>query len=569
MTNYYYILIIAISFLIKPTSLLANHATHIKVSPLCENSNKVETLVLTITTTSKSNAWSPAKVVKSGDPLTWKANASGMTEQIIITNTQPIFDLSPPRNSPVTITAIATDGDQGFTELNINSLNITSLDISKALGLTSLSCTDNQITQLDAKNNSLLKNLFCHSNQLNSLDISQNEQLNIVACFYNNLTELDLTKNQQISLLSCSNNLLKNLDLSNNVLLTSLECNFNQLENLNIKNGANTNIQKFNSSNNSNLFCIQVDDVSYSETNWTDIDSWVSFNKDCTFTNENPIAVNDSYNTDENLTLTIVARNGVLSNDTDEDEDVLLAVLQTNATNGILDLAADGSFSYIPNPGFYGTDSFTYLANDGELDSSVATVTIAVSLVNFPPVAAEDNYIMDENKILDINVNNGILANDTDDDNDILFADLQTDVSSGILDLAKDGSFRFTPSTDFSGTISFSYRAFDNLEYSGVTQVNISVEAGNDIVVPNGFTPNQDGFNDTFRPVFKGMQSVLLEIYDTWGNLIYVEKGQNLSGWNGTLNNKTIENGNYLYKIEAITNKNEKVFREGLFTLIK
>jgi len=48
-------------------------------------------------------------------------------------------------------------------------------------------------------------------------------------------------------------------------------------------------------------------------------------------------------------------------------------------TNGTLTLNANGSFSYAPNAGYTGPDSFTYRANDGAADSNVATVTITVS----------------------------------------------------------------------------------------------------------------------------------------------------------------------------------------------
>jgi VCBS repeat-containing protein len=69
---------------------------------------------------------------------------------------------------------------------------------------------------------------------------------------------------------------------------------------------------------------------------------------------------------------------GVLLNDTDPEGDPLTALLVSDVSNGTLTLNADGSFSYTPDADFTGTDSFTYKANDGELDSDPATVTIIV-----------------------------------------------------------------------------------------------------------------------------------------------------------------------------------------------
>ena len=85
---------------------------------------------------------------------------------------------------------------------------------------------------------------------------------------------------------------------------------------------------------------------------------------------------------------------GVLYNDTDADADPLTAVLVTDVSNGTLVLNADGTFTYTPNPDFNGVDSFTYKANDGTVDSNTVTVTLNVTAVNDPPVAAADSYTL-------------------------------------------------------------------------------------------------------------------------------------------------------------------------------
>jgi VCBS repeat-containing protein len=58
--------------------------------------------------------------------------------------------------------------------------------------------------------------------------------------------------------------------------------------------------------------------------------------------------------------------------------DELTAVLDTDATNGSVTLNADGSFTYVPDPEYCGTDSFTYHASDGTDDSNSAVVTIEI-----------------------------------------------------------------------------------------------------------------------------------------------------------------------------------------------
>jgi hypothetical protein len=135
-------------------------------------------------------------------------------------------------------------------------------------------------------------------------------------------------------------------------------------------------------------------------------------------------------------------------------------------------LNADGSFAYTPAPGFVGTDSFTYEASDGVLDSSVATVTITV--VHIPPVANADGYGANENRPLTVGAP-GILANDTAPGGAALSAVLVSGPAHGSLALNADGSFTYTPAAGFVGTDSFTYEASDGVDASNVAAVTITV----------------------------------------------------------------------------------------------
>jgi hypothetical protein len=92
------------------------------------------------------------------------------------------------------------------------------------------------------------------------------------------------------------------------------------------------------------------------------------------------VAVDDDYATPENAELNIPAP-GVLDNDTDPDGDTLTVDNPggATATNGTVTLAADGSFTYLPDAGFTGADTFTYAATDGTNTSNLATVTVNVA----------------------------------------------------------------------------------------------------------------------------------------------------------------------------------------------
>lgn len=101
---------------------------------------------------------------------------------------------------------------------------------------------------------------------------------------------------------------------------------------------------------------------------------------DLTGLNDVPVATGESYNVTPGMTLSINAASGVLVNDTDADAgDLLTAQMTSGTSDGVVNLNADGSFTYTPDIGFTGTDSFTYVANDGDADSNEVTVTFNVA----------------------------------------------------------------------------------------------------------------------------------------------------------------------------------------------
>lgn len=94
-------------------------------------------------------------------------------------------------------------------------------------------------------------------------------------------------------------------------------------------------------------------------------------------TNSAPVAQSEAYNLPAGWALYNLAP-GVLINDLDPDQDTLTAVLLSPPAHGNFQLDQDGGFYYEPEPGFFGTDSFTYQAFDGAQASAPVIVTIVV-----------------------------------------------------------------------------------------------------------------------------------------------------------------------------------------------
>jgi len=118
--------------------------------------------------------------------------------------------------------------------------------------------------------------------------VSQNLSLTHLSCGTNPLTALDLSNNTALTNLDCFNGQLTTLDLSNNPALIYLICKNGQLTSLDLRNGNNQLISTMHCKNNLNLYCINVDDMSWSTVNWTlsnnSIDSQQYFSNNCSGT---------------------------------------------------------------------------------------------------------------------------------------------------------------------------------------------------------------------------------------------------------------------------------------------
>lgn len=90
-----------------------------------------------------------------------------------------------------------------------------------------------------------------------------------------------------------------------------------------------------------------------------------------------PVANPDSVTTDAGSDTTI----DLLFNDTDGDDDALIAIIVESPEHGSLLDNGDGTFTYTPDDGFDGPDSFTYMASDGTQVSPTTVVTITVATV--------------------------------------------------------------------------------------------------------------------------------------------------------------------------------------------
>ena len=185
---------------------------------------------------------------------------------------------------------------------------------------------------------------------------------------------------------------------------------------------------------------------------------------DCESVNQQPEAVDDTFSTHVDMSVVM----DVLTNDSDPDEDEIGVVQFTQPEHGDLVLNPDDTFTYTPEEGFVGEDSFDYEISDGLL-SATATVTIMVT--NSPPVANDDLVTT----LIDTYVEFNIFVNDSDPDGDAYTITSMGNPSNGtLLWWNPDGQCAYMPDESFVGEDSFVYEISDGW-LSDSAAVTISV----------------------------------------------------------------------------------------------
>ncbi len=229
--------------------------------------------------------------------------------------------------------------------------------------------------------------------------------------------------------------------------------------------------------------------------------------------NDAPLAVDDIINGTRNAQTSF----NVLANDSDIDSTSLTITQIEEATSpsptitvisgfptsitlehGTLLITAANQFYFSPNTGFVGTQTFKYTVSDGSLtDEGLVTINIASG--NTVPVVANESYVMLEDGTLTTtdatgtvtlaNTNdNGVLANDTDADGDLLTAVLLVGPANGTVTLLADGRFTYVPNANFNGIDAFSYRVLDNRGGAATGVASITINNTNDAPTVNAAT---------------------------------------------------------------------------------
>lgn len=188
-----------------------------------------------------------------------------------------------------------------------------------------------------------------------------------------------------------------------------------------------------------------------------------------TAANDSPMAYSDSVTTQEDESVSITLAGG------DDDGDTITYRVVSGPSHGSLKGRAP-RLIYSPNANFNGSDSLIFKTSDKKADSEPATVSITVNPVNDPPTANSSSVITEEDKSVSISLTGN------DPDGDLLTYIVVRGPSHGSLKgiAGTSPKVSYTPSENFSGTDSFTFKVSDKTAQSAVATALITVEAVND-----------------------------------------------------------------------------------------
>ncbi len=321
-------------------------------------------------------------------------------------------------------------------------------------------------------------------------------------------------------------------------------------------------------------------------------------------TNTAPVAIDDEATVDEGE---VLAGTSLLANDLDVDGDDLTinTTPVSEPTDGILIINSDGTYTYTPDEGFAGEDSFEYEVCDNGTPQACAIATVFINVIDTDndddgisneeegdgdtdgdgipdkdDIDSDDDGLSDEEEgNVDTDGDGTPDYKDEDSDNDTI---KDEDEGGDDIDGDGDGNYRDLDSDDdgisdederdidTDGDLIPNYLdedsdddgILDNKESQGDCDNDGIVDyidtdkcySEDDLTLYEGFSPNNDGDNDTYQiPWLTQYKKVSVEIFNRWGNVVY-RQSKYENNWNGESNvgytiGKNLPVGTYFYII--------------------
>ncbi|CAN5420100.1 hypothetical protein BH09BAC1_BH09BAC1_00620 [soil metagenome] len=261
------------------------------------------------------------------------------------------------------------------------------------------------------------------------------------------------------------------------------------------------------------------------------------------YVNQAPVAVNDQASTPAARFIVL----NVLANDSDPNDDSLTVTILNGPLFGSATVDSNENIIFSPSANFNGRDTIFYQICDNFKSPLCDSAYIVIYVTNAAPNAINDVLEVDANNSITINV----LTNDSDPNEQLIFITAISTPGYGEVEDLGNGLLRYTPNAGYFGVDSFYYVICDNgtpIQCDSawvIIQVNESP-----LEIPNSFSPNNDGFLDTWY--IRGLNaysSNYLAIFTKWGEIV-LETDNYQNNWNGKRGfNEELPEGIYYYKL--------------------
>ncbi len=214
---------------------------------------------------------------------------------------------------------------------------------------------------------------------------------------------------------------------------------------------------------------------------------------------------------------------------------------------------------FTPDQGFIGIEEFKYSVcnNDGDCDE--AEVTVIVEDVDFNPTTNNDYYTIEQGEEPKLDV----LINDKGLYDLPLSLAVVEDLENGYSVVENDLMISVQFNNDFVGKDSLKYEVCDLEGDCSQAWLVIDVigSVSNSIFIPQGISPNGDGFNDVFNIPDLNGETMKILIFNSQGTIVFKSDKYN-NNWDGSSNvsgtdGLILDNGNYYYVLKVIEKKKE------------
>ena len=243
------------------------------------------------------------------------------------------------------------------------------------------------------------------------------------------------------------------------------------------------------------------------------------------------------------------------------------------STTGVDTITACDSYTWIDGNSYSAsTNTATYLLTDQYGCDSMVTLdlTIHYSTTGADTITACDSYTWIDGNSYSASTNTPTyLLTGQNGCDSMVTLDLTIHYSTTVFitDTAQIIFYWDYTEEYYLATGNYFYNGISSVGCDSLAQIELTILPSNVFYVANSFTPNNDGVNDLFFPVFNNVESIIFIIYDRWGNVLFRTDDSQSDGWDGFNNALPLPLSTYTWSVFIKYINGEILIEKGLVNL--